>query len=253
MLKLTNTRRMARKRREKGKRSLLVCVLPAPIAALVVIGLYTVLFTGVFSVREVRLFGSGDLSIDTLGTATADMIGSNLFTISLSKVGKRLRGFPEIRDVEFRRRLFHRIDCYIIEREPVAVVAAGLMYEVGEDGVIIRDGGRCGTDIDLPVVTGIARDVFESARGKRELKEAVTVLQLLKSFGFSPAEHLSEIHCERGEIMLVWMKTGTIVRLGQGDYENKLRKFRAVYPSLEEEGSFPELIDLRFDRQVVVR
>lgn len=253
MIKLTGKRKMARKKKKKVRRSLFVRVLPGPIAALVLFGLYVVLFTGVFSVKEVRLFGSGNLPVDTLRTVTADMLGSNLFTVSLSKVRERLQGFPEIRDVEFRRKPFHRIDCYVIERKPVAIVAAGGMYEVDEEGVIIRNGPRTRGDIDLPIITGVSRDEFESSAGKRNLRKAVGVLQLLKSYGFSPAEHLSEIHCEREEIILVWMGTGTLVRMGEDNYEEKVRKFKAVYGSLEDDGRFPELVDLRFDRQVVVR
>lgn len=252
MLRLTGRRKKAARKR-KTEKGLLIRALPWPTAALVLIGLYVVFFTGVFSVQEVRLLGGGNFPVDSLKTVTAGIMGSNLLTVSLEKIRKQFLGFPQVRDVEFRRKPFHRIDCYVIEREPVAVVAAGGIYEVDADGVVIH--GRYNTcgDIDLPIITGVPAREFGTPEGEKDLKAAVEVLQLLKSFGFSPAEQLSEIHCERDEIILVWMKTGTLVRMGEGDYEGKVRKFKAVYGSLEENGSFPELIDLRFDRQVVVR
>ena len=49
------------------------------------------------------------------------------------------------------------------------------------------------------------------------------------------------------------MNSGTLVRVGRDGFEERIRKFRAVYHSLREQGGLPAQIDLRFDRQVIVR
>ena len=165
--------------------------------------------------------------------------------------------FPAVKGVTFRRRLFHRLDCYLREREPVALVSVerspgGALLEVDADGVIVpRSAGA--VEIDLPIFTGIEHGEVFTEEGGRKIQEALEVLRLLHSFGFSPAEQLSEVHFKNDEMIMILMGTGSAVRIGRGGYREKIRKLRAVYAALDEQERFPDLIDLRFERQVVVR
>ena len=160
--------------------------------------------------------------------------------------------FPEIRDVVFKRRLMGRIDCYLLQRKPVALVSGKRLMEIDREGIVIpRRAGNA--DIDLPVVTGLEERELGSPAGRDALLKALEALRLLNEYGFSPAEQLSEIHIEGDEVMLVLMGTGTLVRLGSENFSRRIRKLNAVYGALDDEERFPEMIDLRFDRQVVVR
>jgi cell division septal protein FtsQ len=175
-----------------------------------------------------------------------------MLTLPLSTIRDRLLRFPEIRDVVFKRRLMGRIDCYLLQRKPVALVAGERFAEIDREGVVIpRKAGNA--DIDLPVVTGLGAGTLDTPAGREALQRALEVLRLLNEYGFSPAEQLSEIHIEGDEIMLVLLGTGTLVQLGSEDFSSRIRKLHAVYGALDENERFPELIDLRFDRQVVVR
>lgn len=225
--------------------------------ALLFAGLYVFLWTESFTLREIHIHGNKNLSLDTLRSVTAGFLGDNLLTVSLSGLRDRFVSFSEVKDVEFRRRLFHRVDCYVKEREPAALLAPGGakeggLLEIDEYGVIIARR-RDGCEIDLPVITGIEHKELITGDCNPKLQRALEVLKLLKVFGFSPAKQLSEIHFEEGEVMLVLMGTGTLIRMGHDDYHKKVRKLRAVYGALDEGGDFPKLIDLRFKRQVVVR
>jgi cell division protein FtsQ len=238
--------------RRKIHRRLIVRIAPVCTISIILLALYFVLFTDAFTVRDVQFLGSSNLPMDSLRAVTAGVVGDNLITVSLSKIRERLLSFPEISDVTFRRRLFHRLDCYFRAREPVALIADGGISEIDDEGVIVtrseEDGG-----VDLPIITGVTRDETVTPEGKAKVENALEVLRLLKMFGFSPAEQLSEIHLEKDEVMLVWMDTGTLIRVGRDEFHDKVRKLRAVYGVIDGQGGFPELIDLRFDRQVIVR
>ena len=80
---------------------------------------------------------------DSLGTIKAGLMGRNMLTLPLSRVREQFMNFPEIRDVIFKRKLFHQLDCYLQKREPVALIAASDMFEVDESGFVIpsRAGG----------------------------------------------------------------------------------------------------------------
>ena len=81
----------------------------------------------------------------------------------------------------------------------------------------------------------------------------MSALGTLNDYGFSTAGELSEIHIQNDEVMLVLMRTGTLVRLGSENFARRIQKLYAVYGVLDDDGSFPDMIDLRFNRQVVVR
>lgn len=243
---------MARRQKEKQRVSRRVWLLPAGMAVALAAILCTVFLTGFFDVHEIRVHGSRNLPLESLNAKAEEWVGANVFTISLSDIREMLKSDPSVGSVKFRRRLPHRLDCYLREREPVALINLEKIAEVDADGNVIPAGDRS-MDIDLPVITGLAGSDMKEDSGKNKVGKALKVLELLKEFGFSPAEQLSEINMDGEDVVLVWMDSGTLVRVGRDGFEERIRKFRAVFPSLLEQGGLPDLIDLRFDRQVIVR
>jgi cell division septal protein FtsQ len=243
---------MARRRSERRRVSRRFWLLSAGAVAGLAALICAVFLTGIFDIHEISIYGSRNLPLESLQEKAGAWIGANVFTVSLSEIRETLMSDPLVGTVTFRRRLPHRLDCYLREREPVALLVSDSMAEIDAEGVIIPADGHS-MDIDLPVITGIKGKDVEQDSGRERIGKALEVLDLLKKFGFSPARQLSEIHIDDDEIVLVWMDSGTVVRVGRDGFEERIRKFRAVYPSLREQGGLPDQIDLRFDRQVVVR
>lgn len=242
-------RKCSKSSRRPGLRTILV----SGAAAALLAGLaWAVFLTGIFEIREIRLHGGRNLALESLGESATEYVGANIFTVPLADMRRRLMADPAVGMVSFRRRPPHRLDCYLRERRPVALVSCGSMFEVDEEGVVIPSAEDA-IDIDLPLITGLDEGDLEESGGAGRLGAALDVLELLKEYGFSPAEQLSEIHVDGEEVSLVWMSTGSLIRIGRERFEEKVRKFRAVYPALTDGGSLPATIDLRFDRQVVVR
>ncbi len=210
------------------------------------------LWSGIFIITNVQFFGGGTIPQDSLKRIRAGLVGKNLVTVSFAEARAALLEFPEVRDAEFRRRPRHGIECRISKREPVALLVAGDILEVDAEGVIIPR--RAGTgDIDLPVITGIPPREIKGRSDSPGVGRAVEILALLKKLGLSPAKQLSEIHVAGEDVDLVWMGTGTLVKLGRDEYSSRIRKLQTVVGILNDSDRFPRVIDLRFDRQVVVR
>jgi cell division septal protein FtsQ len=243
---------MARRRGSGRKIKRRLWLVPSAVLALIAAGACAVLLTGLFEIDEIRVHGSRNLALESLEGKASVYVGANVFTVPLSKIRKILESDPAVGSVTFRRRLPHRLDCYLREREPVALLNLEGLAEVDGDGIVIPAGDRS-MDIDLPLITGLRGKDPDEEESRELIGKAVEVLGLLKEFGFSPARQLSEIHLDGDEIVLVWMDSGTLVRVGRDRFEKRIRKFRAVFPSLREKGGLPGQIDLRFDRQVVVR
>ncbi len=221
-------------------------------SAVVAAGAAVTLWSGIFIITDVQFFGGGTIPQDSLKRIRGSLLGKNLATVSFADAREALLAFPEVRDVEFKRRSRHAVECRVVKREAVALLVAGDILEVDGEGVIIpRRAGK--GDVDLPVITGIgAREIGEEA-GARSIERAVEILDLFKELGLSPAKQLSEIHVSGEEIDLVWMGTGTLIRLGRDQYAGRVRKLKTVLGILNDRERFPSVIDLRFDRQVVVR
>ncbi len=243
---------MARRLREKKRVSFRVWFTPAAAALALAAILYAVFLTGFFRLDEICVHGSRNLPVESLREKMDEWVGANVFTVSLSDIRETLKSDPTVGRVTFRRRLPHRLVCYLREREAVAMIRLDTMAEVVAAGVVFPWNGRS-IDIDLPVITGLAAKDMEEDSGKERIGKALEVLGLLKEFGFSPAEQLSEINITGDDVILVWIDSSTRVKVGRDGFEERIRKFRAVYSSLRERGGLPGLIDLRFDRQVIVR
>jgi cell division septal protein FtsQ len=245
--------RSGRKWRSSSRRtSPAAWIIPGSIAVAAGACLYIFFCTGIFAIREIRVHGGRNLPVESLRESANRYIGSNVFTVPLSEIRRMLMEDPAVGRVSFRRRPPHKLDCYLRQREPVALINCGDMAEVDEEGIVVRDPSLS-TEIDLPVITGIESGELETKKGKGRVSSALVVLGLLKEFGFSPAQQLSEIHMEGDEVILVWLDSGTIIRVGSEDFRKKILKLRAVYGALKEQDDLPELVDLRFEKQVVVR
>ena len=251
-MKSRKSRRMVVQSKRETGRTRWRRIVPVLTALLMCGLLYLSFGTGRLALREVEFHGGVNLPSDSLQVIKASLLGKNMLTLPLSSIRERMLKFPEIRDVVFKRRLMGRIDCYLLRRKPVALIAGEQFVEIDWEGIVIpRHAGDA--DIDLPVVTGLGIEALDTPDGRAALLKALDVLRLLNEYGFSPAEQLSEIHVEGDEIMLVLIGTGTLVRLGSEKFPCRIRKLHAVYGALDENDRFPELIDLRFDRQVVIR
>jgi cell division septal protein FtsQ len=210
------------------------------------------LWSGIFIITDVQFFGGGSIPQDSLKRIRAGLIGKNLVTVSFSDARETLLAFPEVRDAVFERRPRNAVECRVVRREPVALLIAGDILEVDGEGVVIpRRAGK--GDVDLPVITGIGPREIGEPSGERSIECAVEILDLFKKLGLSPAKQLSEIHVSGEDVDLVWMGTGTLIKLGRDQYASRVRKLESVLGILNDRERFPSVIDLRFDRQVVVR
>jgi cell division septal protein FtsQ len=242
---------LAARGRRRPRRSPRKIWITTAAAAAVAGAAWTLFFTGLFEIREVRLHGGRHIPVESLRGKVEGYQGANVFLVPLGRLRRLLMEDPAVGTVTFKRRLPHVLDCYLHERQPAALLSIGEMAEVDAEGVVITPELHS-TQIDLPVITGVGRSELDGA-GREKIRRALEVLDLLGRFGFSPADQLSEIHVDGDDVSLVWLGTGTFVRVGGEEYEARIRKFRAVYPALIEQGRLPAEIDLRFDRQVVVR
>jgi hypothetical protein len=107
---------------------------------------------------------------------------------------------------------------------------------------------------DVPLLTGFTLGSREPGAFASS-PEAFLGITVIKAFGTTPGltgmlESVDLKDLENPEVIL---KGGTVVRLGAGRYALKLERLREVLAQTAYIGMKPELIDLRFRDQAVVR
>jgi cell division protein FtsQ len=119
-------------------------------AGLAAEGVYAALTSPRFAVRSVEVRGAKEVSREAILKAAAIPIHSNLFRLQSKGALDRVAQIPRIRHVEVHRRLPNRVIVEVEERQPVALLAAGLNYylvdEAGVPYTILKGNG-----VKLPV------------------------------------------------------------------------------------------------------
>jgi len=242
---------VAKKSSYRGTRfriSVLAVFLVIAVAGIV----WLLLYSPVFEVREISYHGKVRVSKQKLNNVEAGIVGRSMFLASLDSLRNLIESYPEVKKVVFKRRLFHTIDCYLIERKPVALILNPAVYGVSEDCVLVKNDLNPDY-MDLPMITGLSAKELGTEKGMEKIKKAITVLNLFKQSGFEGEIEVSEIFVKDGDVSMVIGSKGTVIRFGEDEYDKAIRKLRAVFGILSREKHFPSVVDLRFDGQVVVR
>src|SRR6185503_769914 len=115
-----------RRRKKSGVASLLA---GAALRALLVVALPVgvvvwLLYSPYFLIREVKVDGGARVSAAWMQENLQPLVGRHVLAVSLDAVRRRLSAHPWVASVELRRELPDRLRVSVVERQPVALLAA---------------------------------------------------------------------------------------------------------------------------------
>jgi cell division protein FtsQ len=181
--------------------------------------------------------------------------GDGMFGLRLRSIGEQIGKNPWVSQVKVRRYLPNTLSIEIAERQPVAVINMGYLYYLDGNGDVFKpltDGDR----LDFPVVTGISEEDIarDPAGSKGALKEVLQLIDHLKSRADFKLADVSEIHYDKGYGFTLFTATaGVPVKLGNGDYGQKLDRLARIYKDLQTQISALEYIDLDYSDKIIVK
>jgi cell division protein FtsQ len=183
---------------------------------------------------------------------------ARLFAVDLAAVQKRILQNSFIRSVSVNRQGPEGITIAVAERRPVALLAAGELLSVDEEGTVLP-AVRSDQLFDLPVLTGIRPDA-ECAPGKRiterSIHEALGALAAVQRMDEDLFRRISEIAvCDGGDLVMHTADAGVPVILGRGELPAKLVTFDGFWRQIVERRGPKHLqqVDMRFEDQVIAR
>jgi len=209
-------------------------------------------------VSGVRIEGLRIVPSEEIFHLAAVPMEKQLYDVKLSEVRDRVRQNPFVKDVAVHRDPPDRILIQVEERVPQAVVAAGRMFYVDAEGMLMPVI-RSENAFDLPVITGAA-EVQQCEIGTHlthpAIREALLLVMAAQRLDDALYRRISEVHIEpSGDLLLYTADGGVPVVVGRGDITTKLERFDAFWTAVVTSRGAQTLasVDLRFADQVVVR
>jgi cell division septal protein FtsQ len=203
----------------------------------------------------VEVINQKRLSREEVLTLAGVTPGDAMLGLRLKRIGEQLARNPWIETVKVRRYFPHTLTIELTEREPVAVVNMGYMYYLDKNGDVFKPL-TAGDSLDFPVLTGINEEDMgkDSAGAKAALQEAVALIARLKGSAVFTLADVSVIHYDRGYGFTLFTAGGGVpVKLGNGNFAEKLARFARIYKDIQGQLEIVDYIDLDFSDKIIVK
>ncbi len=208
--------------------------------------LFDTAFRSAFVVRTIVFSGNTRLSDEELKTASGLKAGENILTLSGRRLAAKMAESRWIRAVSIRKDLPDRIIVRIKEAKPFALLdMKGRLFLVDDNGTMLEELKESAVPF-LPVITG---DPF---REKDVFSEAIRLARAIRETGIlARKDHVEIIAHSLDELSA--NLDGVLVKVGTGDYEEKLDRLIQVENEIRKRHIPVDYIDLRFANRVVVK
>lgn len=212
-----------------------------------------------FALAAAEVRGTSRLSEEEILAAAGIRPGENFFSVRPEHVVSRLTALPLVRHAHVIRAFPNRVTLVVEERRPFALVNAGRLYWMDEEGITLAQEPRAVAP-DLPVISGLApEELFPAAGGPSDgwvapsdrTLAAVALLRTLLRSGSALTQHLSEIDVSPAEGPVLYTVDGVEVRLGNEWRQEDLARLEGVLAEIASRREPVASIDLRFRNMVV--
>lgn len=225
--------------RAQAQRALSLLSLVAALLGSLVGGRYAhrwLVTTPRFGARDIRVEGLAYTGRAEVLRAAGVEAGRNVLAIDSERAARAIERLPWVARAHVARRLPDVVQIRVEERRPAAVLSAGALYLVAEDGEVFKRVA-VGDPTDLPVITGISRELYanDPLDARAAVLDALAVLADVNATSLSARSRVDEVHREAtGELSI--LIDGTYVWLGRGAYRAKLTRLRIVQNELRRRG-----------------
>jgi cell division protein FtsQ len=208
----------------------------------------------VLKIDHIIVHGNGRLSNGEVLAVLEGLRGENLMRINLDGWRNRLLASPWIKDAALRRSLPSTVDVEISERSPIAFGRIGdTLYLLDEHGLVIDEDGPQYSDLDLPIVDGLAPQV---PGGQTDETRADLLARLMSAVSTKPdlARRLSQIDVtDAHNARVILSGDPALIYVGEDRFLPRLESYAELAEALRERVSDIDYVDLRFDDRIYVR
>lgn len=239
----------------RGLRLVLFTGSLALLCAGVGLGAHLISTSGFFHVDSVRVVNQNRVSEEEVLARSDVRLGTSIFSLDLEMIGRKIAENPWIARARVDRVFPREVIIQVEEHEPRAIVHVGYLYYVDAAGEIFKIL-EPEDSLDYPLITGLERQQLldKPKESKSLLLEALGLVAELESRQTFNLEDVSEVNIDPANgFALFTYRSGVPVRMGFGNFVDKLDRLEQIYADLEPRLSVLKYIDLNVMERVIVK
>ena len=178
------------------------------LAVLLGAAVWLVWFSSLLSVKEVRVLGAVDVSVDSVRRAAAVPAGIPLARVDPGGIVDRVGALPRVASVEVRRGWPNVLVIVVTERQPLAVTKDGTGYTY-LDASGARFGSTTAVPHGVPVVSAANANAMDSA------------LAVYAALPRSLATRVATVVARTRDDVVITLGDGTTVQWGNADQSER--------------------------------
>jgi len=212
--------------------------------------------SGQLGIGEVKIMGCTHIvESELLEMAQVDF-RSSLLNLDLQEVSRRLAKHPWVEKAQVRRDFSGKALIFEVrERVPRALILLDDLYLMDRNGEIFKKA-EPKEKLDLPVLTGLSLPEWKQKdpRALELIQQALELLDLLERRKAFSLREISEMNLsKKNGLTLYTLDGGVPIRLGIGEYEDKLNRLEKVLPDVRSKMKSVEYVALDYSQRVVVK
>jgi cell division protein FtsQ len=199
-----------------------------------------------FQLKNVFFTGNGHLTDEELKHLAGINGNENMITVSSRTIFNKMISSPWIRSLSIRKEFPDTLHIHVREAEPFALLnVKGHLFIVDEGGKMLQELKESPIPF-LPVISG------DPYKERAVLLEALHLARAIKNKNLLfEKDHIEIIANEQNEMSV--NLDGVIVKIGKGDYEDKLFRLKELEKEIKRQNMHIDYIDLRFANRAVVK
>ena len=219
-------------------------------------------------VWENPAYALADIRVSTDGLLTRAQVlellevweGKNIFTVDVAKLKSDLDALPQVEKAEVRRFLPDRLEIKIVERQPVAWVAASADVPLGVSvdsllvdirGFVMRTRKVLPEHLALPRIIGVVMEDVAPGQ-KLPTAEALSALELIKLSAEDMRWQPRTVDISKGYCLLVTDDRKARVTFGFDNLEVQLGRLRQLLDYVEPQNRELQSVNLMLERNIPV-
>jgi cell division septal protein FtsQ len=219
-------------------------------------GTTLVLGAPALQVSRIAVRGNEQLSNGEVLALLDGLRGRNILTVDLDEWQQRLLASSWVEEAHLRRVLPSGVDIRLRERRAIGLGRlAGSLYLIDSTGIVIDEYGPHYSELDLPIVDGLAARPAEGA-GVVDIARAELAGRVIAELDHRPdlAERVSLIDVSDAHDAVVMLEGETVMlRLGEDAFADRIQEYLDLAPALRERVTEIDYVDMRFDERLYVR
>jgi cell division protein FtsQ len=213
-----------------------------------------------YAVSDIRFATDGMLTRAQVLESVGLWEGRNIFTVDLAKIRACLDLLPQVERAEVRRTLPDRIDITVMERQPVAWVAAsanveiapgGNAFLVDSHGIVMRTRKVLPEHLTLPLIVGVHME--DVAPGQRlPSPESLAAVDLLRLSADDLRWQPRVVDVSKGYCLVVTDHRRAKITFGFDALEEQLARLKQLMDVVEPMQRDLQTVNLMLERNVPV-